>query len=166
MKCIVKVTQEGFLAPAYEHDAEEFEKLRRGNYYKADLRKARNPDHHRKGFALVKLIFESQEAYSNMEDLRTELKLKAGSYRHHVRAASDNKLLTRARGLVRYLPSGAIRTRLGILLDQLQEEAKVVYIPLSWSFADMDQTEFEELYDKLIDIAIQDYGLKEAVEFI
>lgn len=117
--------------PASAHDAEEFEKLRITSEYKCDLRKARNPDHHRKGFALIKLIFDSQEKYTTIEDVLTELKLLTGWYRHHVRSNGE-----------------------------------IVYLPKSISFADMDQTEFEEFYDRAIDVAINQYGLKEAVEFL
>ena len=135
MKCIVKVTRNVSghtnLEPAYANDEEVFRKLRLGNMYKADFRKARNPDHHRKAFVLIKLIFDNQEKYKNLEDLRTELKLQCGSYRHHIRS-----------------------------------DGTVMYLPLSWSFADMDQTEFEKLYDRLIDVAVQDWGLEQAVEFL
>ncbi len=77
------------------------------------------------------MIFDNQERYENMEDLRTELKLQCGSYTHHIRTNGE-----------------------------------VCYIPKSWSFADMDQTEFEALYDRLIDVAINEWKLKEAVEFL
>jgi len=130
MKCIVKKC--GYhLEPAYEMDADALDTLRNGTMYKADFRKARNPLHNAKAFVLIKLIYDSQEKYQNIEDLRTELKLQCGSYTHHVRTTGE-----------------------------------VIYIPKSWSFADMDQTEFEELYDRLIDVAIENWGLKEAVEFL
>jgi hypothetical protein len=99
--------------------------------YKCDIRRARNPDHHRKGFALIKLIFDSQEKYRTIEDLLVELKLQTGWYREHIRANGE-----------------------------------IIYVPKSISFADMDQLEFEAFYETLIDVAIQHYGLKEAVEFI
>ena len=54
-----------------------------------DLRKARNPDHHRKGFALITLIFDSQEKYLTMEDLLIELKLMCGWYVEHVRSSGE-----------------------------------------------------------------------------
>ncbi len=80
MKCIVKVKcdyienkEHKFLVPASEHDQTAFEALRVNNEYKADLRKARNPDHHRKGFALITLIFDSQEKYLTMMQIRNPL---------------------------------------------------------------------------------------------
>jgi len=131
MRCIVKVGPHHSVIPAYPSDEAVFESLKQGNMYKCDIRRARNPDHHRKGFALINLIFNSQERYRTIEDLLVELKLMTGWYREHVR--SDGSL---------------------------------IYVPKSISFADMDQLEFERFYDAVIDIAIQKYGLEEALEFI
>ncbi len=135
MKFIGKVVNVvGFgrvLVPSGHHDATEFEKLKFNNEYKIDARKARNPEHHRKAFALINLIFDSQEKYRSVEDLLTELKLRTGWYREHVRMNGE-----------------------------------MVYIPKSISFADMDQTQFETFYDRVADIAVQDYGLEEALEFL
>ena len=119
------------IVPSGHHDQTEFDKLRIGNEYKVDARKARNPDHHRKGFALINLIFDSQEKYTTIEHMLTELKLQAGWYEEHVRSNGE-----------------------------------LVMIPKSISFADMDQTQFEEFYDRVTDIAIQQYGLEDALDFI
>lgn len=119
------------LVPSSHHDQTEFDKLRMGNQYKVDARKARNPDHHRKGFALINVIFENQERYTTLEDMLVELKLKTGWYTEHIR--SDGEL---------------------------------IYVPKSISFADMDQTQFEEFYDRVTRIAIEEYGLEEALSFI
>ena len=92
MKCIIKTHQaDGFicLIPASERDEDQFAKLRRNTEYKCDLKKARNPDHHRKGFALIDLIFNSQEAYLTLEDMLTELKLLTGWYVEHVRSSGE-----------------------------------------------------------------------------
>lgn len=131
MRCIVLAAANGTLIPAYPTDEAVFESLKVGNHYKCDIRRARNPDHHRKGFALINLIFHSQEKYRTIEDLLVELKLQTGWYREHIRANGE-----------------------------------LIYVPKSISFADMDQLEFEAFYETLIDVAIQHYGLKEAVEFI
>jgi len=134
MKLMMQVMELGgvkVLGPATKTDQEIFEKFRGTTWYKVDARKARNPGHHRKGFALLNLIFENQERYRTIEDLLVEVKLKAGWYTEHIRS-----------------------------------DGAITYIPKSISFADMDQLEFEAFYSHLIDIAIQDYGLKEAVEFL
>jgi len=62
------------LIPATESDAEIFEKFRGNTWYKSDCRKARNPEFHDKGMALVRMIFENQERYRTFDDLLVELK--------------------------------------------------------------------------------------------
>ena len=84
MKCIVKVGPDRKLEPAYESDQEDFEKLKRGGWYKCTLTQARNPDHHRKGMRLIRDVFENQDAYETMEDLLIEFKLKCGWYTEHI----------------------------------------------------------------------------------
>lgn len=130
MKCIVKVSADRKLVPAYETDQDDFEKLKRGGYYKATLVQARNPDHHRKGMRLIRDVFENQDTYETMEDLLIEFKLRTGWYTEHISL----------RGVV-------------------------MYIPKSLDFASMDQTEFEEFYERAIDVALKFFDYKEAVEY-
>lgn len=125
------LVRQGFrLAPATEADEKKIESLSGENWYKADLKKARNPGHHRKAFALIKLIFDSQERYTTMEDLLVELKLQCGWYLEHVRSTGE-----------------------------------LIYVPKSIAFENMDQLEFEGFYDRLVDVAIQDYHLQDAIDF-
>ena len=44
----------------------------------------RNPKFHRKYFALLGLVFDSQDKYANKEHFLTEIKLKIGHYDEHV----------------------------------------------------------------------------------
>lgn len=167
MKFIAEVvnTEHGkTLIPSSHHDQDQCDKLRAGSEYKINATKARNPDHHRKGFALINLIFNSQERYETMEDLLTELKLKSGWYREHV-TTSKNPILVSMRKWSGELPT-MIGMRLEQFLMQLEEQSNIVYVPKSISFADMDQLEFEAFYERLIDIAKTDYGLEEAITFI
>lgn len=83
------VRQGSRLAPATADDEKKIETLRGENWYKADIRKARNPGYHRRAFALIKLIFESQERYTSIEDLLVELKLQCGWYVEHVRHSGE-----------------------------------------------------------------------------
>jgi len=153
------------MIPATEPDAEIFEKFRANTWYKSDCRKARNPEFHKKGMALVRLIFESQEQYRELEDLLVELKLKAGWYTEHVRQAPPSKLLHAFRSFAKQCP-GLIRERMLKFHKALREQESVVYLPKSISFAEMDELDFQQFYNAVIDIAVQDYGLKDAVEFI
>ncbi len=119
------------ITPASEHDAAIFDKLKTGSFYKVDARKARNPDHHRKAFALINMIYENQEKYLTLEDMLVELKLKTGWYMEHIRSNGE-----------------------------------LIYVPKSISFADMNQTDFETFYERIVVIAIREYGLEDAMEFV
>lgn len=163
MKLMLMKTSDGVLVPATEHDQDTYEKLRRNTHYKADLRKARNPDHHRKGFALINLIFENQEQYKTLEDLLVELKLRAGWYTEHVRNVNSPILDSLAQ--FAYVCPGQIRKKLERYVEVLRARDSVVFVPKSISFADMDQLEFEQFYERVIDIAVEHYGLREALEF-
>jgi hypothetical protein len=160
------IGMEKILIPATETDAEIFEKFRGNTWYKSDCRKARNPEFHKKGMALVRLIFNSQEQYRELEDLLVELKIKAGWYSEHVRSSHHiSPLLKSMWSWAEMLPS-PIAVKLKKYISQLRRQDSVIYLPKSISFADMDELEFQRFYNAVLDIAIQDYKLTEAVEFI
>jgi hypothetical protein len=92
-------------------DAAYLAKLEPGECIESDTRKARNPAHHRKFFALFELAFQSQERYANRRQFMTELKVRAGWYEEYINA-----------------------------------DGKMVYVPMSISWANMDQERFDKFY--------------------
>ena len=147
-----------YAVPANEFTAEEFASFPTNSQYKANITKPRNPDFHRKGFALIKLIFDNQEKYTSFEALRTELKLLCGWYEEHIRTVPQSKVLLLMRKWATSLPA-PIAERLEMYLQALEKEATIVFLPKSMSFADMDALQFEEFYDRLVDVAIQNFGI-------
>jgi len=111
-----------YLIPSSAESVEAYEKLKEGEYT-VEVRKARNPGHHRKGFKLLHLAFENQEKYDTFEHFVTEIKLQCGWYEEHVTLGG-----------------------------------KTIYQPKSLSFADMDQTEFEEFYNKALRVLTKYFG--------
>lgn len=96
-------------------DAEYVAKLGAGETLEADVRKARNPAHHRKFFALFNRAYQSQNRYQSERRFYIELKVRAGWY------------------------------------DQvIDSNGKLVYVPISLSWATMDQTEFDKFYREAI----------------
>lgn len=79
MKILVKKTQTG-LRPVFDSDHEIYSKIQLGEEFEIEYRKARNLRFHKKLFALFKLCFSNQEAYSNLNDLRRDLTITAGYY--------------------------------------------------------------------------------------
>jgi len=63
-----------------DSDLEEANKIKVGTVYVYQYSKPRNYEFHKKFFALIKLLFDNQEVYSNMEHLRNDLTIASGFY--------------------------------------------------------------------------------------
>jgi len=68
----------GMLAPSLPQDAEKLERWATGEILRAKVSKPINAAFHRKLFALVNVIFEGQERYTEFEHLRDALTIAAG----------------------------------------------------------------------------------------
>ena len=108
------------LIPLDKMSFEDLNKTKNNTVFQCKLTRPRNYKFHRKFFALLSVVFDMQERYSNINDLRVEMELRAGSYDEHITI-----------------------------------KGKIIYIPKSISFAKMTQQEFEKLYSKCIDVALQ-----------
>jgi len=80
MKILVAKTINGFLKPAYDSDHEQFGKMPLNEVFEIEYKKVRNPKFHRLFFAMLKLCFENQDSYRNLEDLRHDVTIEAGFY--------------------------------------------------------------------------------------
>jgi hypothetical protein len=79
MKFIVRRTLSG-LTPVYNSDKESLMdcKLKLGEDYEVEIRKPRNYKFHKKYMALINLCFENQDRFTEIDDLRYYLTMKAG----------------------------------------------------------------------------------------
>ena len=68
------------LKPSDEQSEEYFKKLKIGTIVSCDIKKPRNVKFHRKFFALLKLVLNNQERYTNTDQLLIAIKLKLGMY--------------------------------------------------------------------------------------
>jgi len=64
--------------PAFDSDLELAKQLKVGEAYKFAFSKPRNYKFHKKFFALLNLVYNNQENYTNFEDLREDLTILAG----------------------------------------------------------------------------------------
>lgn len=101
---------------------EKLKNIKNDEVFLIDFKPKRNVLFHRKMFAMLKVVFLNQDKYSNMEHLRTELKLKSGWYNEHI-----------------------------------SQKQGIIYIPKSMDFSSMDAIQFEDIYQKFIDIALRDF---------
>lgn len=72
-------TLSGF-KPAYDSDIELSKKIKLNEVYVYDFKKPRNYEFHKKFFALVNMVFQNQEQYTNIEHLRKDLIIESGNY--------------------------------------------------------------------------------------
>lgn len=77
--------------------AEAIEAMANGEQVIATLRRARNPKHHRKMFALLTLIARNSEDYLDAEDLLDDIKIRIGYCRTLTRP--NGTTLTRTRSV-------------------------------------------------------------------
>lgn len=79
MKIALVRTLSGFKT-AYESDFELAKKIKIGEVYEYEYKKPRNYRFLKKFFALVNMVFENQEQYTNVEHLRKDLIIESGNY--------------------------------------------------------------------------------------
>ena len=65
----------------YDTDLENKKKLKVGYEYLVTVKMPRNIKFHRKMFALYNLVFQNQETYRFLDDLRHDITIEAGFYR-------------------------------------------------------------------------------------
>ena len=82
-------------------------------------RRPRNPKHHRKLFALLKVVFEAQKFYATIDDLLSALKIATGHF-------DTGKTV----------------------------DGYPYMVPKSISFTAMDQTSFNQFYDRAVDVIL------------
>lgn len=110
----------GSLLPAYDSDYEKVKKIKQGDTVKCEVTKPRNIRFHKKFFALMNLVYQNQERYEHIDDLREQLTISAGYC-----------------------------TTTYTLEGVEQQKAKSI------SFAAMDELEFGELYNALLDVIVK-----------
>jgi hypothetical protein len=107
------------LKAANDSDLEKLNKIKMNEMVKCVMTKPRNIKFHRKFFSLINMVFQNQEVYSDIDNLREELTKACGYFDSYI----NHKGIT-------------------------------VYKAKSISFSKMDNTEFEELYNKFLDVIV------------
>jgi hypothetical protein len=85
MKSIYMVKQlNGSFLPAHDSDLELARKLKAGEVYKFQYSKPRNYEFHKKFFALMDLVFDNQEHYTDRNKMRKHLTIEAGFWHEEI----------------------------------------------------------------------------------
>jgi len=123
MKLFLLNTEQG-LKPMYDEDYEEKRKLKKGVVYRAEVKLARNIDHHRKYFSLINTAWAYQT-----EKRMSFFNNSSESFRKTIEVAAGH-------------------------FEQIYsiERKEWVQIPKSIAFDKMSQDEFETLYERVKDV--------------
>jgi len=114
--------EKGVLKPEHDSDWEAFKKLKANHSYKFEVTSPRNYLFHKKFMALLNLAFNNQEKFDDFDTCRRWLVMKAG----FVKITATPSIGGKAGGFM--------------------YEAKSI------SFAAMDETEFQDVYNKVMDV--------------
>lgn len=122
MKIKVVATPHG-LVPLFDEDYEEKKRLKLGECYEGEFRLIRNPQFHKKAFALLNTAWmllpeKTQDGFRSVDGFRDYLTVAAGYYN------------------LFYNP-------------RLHEFTEV---PKSWAFDAMDEAEFSQMYERIKDV--------------
>ena len=112
-------------------------KLKEGQDYKVTATQPRNLGFHKKYFKLLTTVYESSSEasfYQTFESFRAEVTMKSGHYDTHIHI-DRKEIVDEETGETAFVTVGG----------------KISYLPKSISFTNMDQTEFEELFQRTID---------------
>ncbi|MXV39372.1 DUF1367 family protein [Flavobacteriaceae bacterium Ap0902] len=80
MKLFVYKNLNGSFTPCHNSDYEKARKLKPNKEYQVEVKRPRNIKFHRKFFALINMVFENQEHYTNVDHLRKDLTIASGYY--------------------------------------------------------------------------------------
>lgn len=130
----VKTATSYALLPAHQQDEGELKKLPKGQPLRVKVTRIRNVDHHRKYFALLNYAFDVWEPPQLEDDPhrpKLEIEKNFDRFRKDIAILAGFYEAT-------YRINGDVRL-----------EAKSI------SFGNMDQDEFDKLYDKTIDVIIK-----------
>lgn len=74
---------------AYDSDYEKSAKIKPGDIYKCTITKPRNYEHHKMYFALLNMVFDNQERYQHINDMRNDITIESGFYDEHINLHGD-----------------------------------------------------------------------------
>lgn len=131
MKLLTIKGHGGILSPLDKEAIEALSKIPNGSEVLIEYKPKRNAKFHRKGFALLNLVLQNTDKYTNINDLLVEFKLKSGHYEEHITT----------KGILMYIPKSIAFAE----MDEAEFESiysKWIDIALK-HFVQMDKEELE-----------------------
>lgn len=147
MKLYVQKDPFGFRGMT-QHDQEILESMKNGTY-QCELKRPRNVKFHRKFFSMLLVGFNAQDDLKTLESFRSRVLILADHCAEEV--VEINQILVNDNPVIEEILKA---------LDYRQNEVVINAVtkkPKSMSFANMDDSEFERLYSRVVDVLIQNY---------
>ena len=91
MKFYAEINSAGKIVPLYDSDYEVFRKIPRNTEIQIEVKQQRNYQHHKKFFALLNMLFDNQDVFTDIEQLRKELTIESGFYNEYVTFGGEVK---------------------------------------------------------------------------
>lgn len=83
MKFYAEINSAGKIVPLFGTDYDAFGKVPRNKELLIEIKQQRNYQFHKKLFALITMVFDNQEVFTDVEQLRKELTIEAGFYNEY-----------------------------------------------------------------------------------
>ena len=84
MDFYAEINAQGKIIPLYDSDYEVFRKLKKNKPLKFKVTQERNYKFHKKFMALVNMVFENQDRYTDITNLRYDLTIESGFFKEHI----------------------------------------------------------------------------------
>ena len=139
MKGYFRKANGGFLTPDDQDTVELMQGVKSGEVLAVEFKRPRNYKFLKKFRALVQVVFDNQDKYSNKEDLVVELKLQVGHYEEHITLG----------GKITYQPKSISFAQ----MDELEFGVfynKVVDVVLKRFLNDMSKEDFDYTVDQIV----------------
>ena len=83
MKFYAEIDAQNRIKPIYDSDFEALRKCKKNTELFFEVKMQRNSKFHRKFMALVTMVFDNQEIYQSVEDLRYDLTIESGYFEEY-----------------------------------------------------------------------------------
>jgi len=84
MKFHGEINSQNKIVPLFDSDFEVLKKIKKNTELTFEITQQRNSKFHRKFMALVTMVFDNQEIYTDRDSMRYDLTIEAGFWNEHV----------------------------------------------------------------------------------
>lgn len=91
MRFYAEISNSGKIIPVHDSDYDAFKSIRRNTELLFEVKQQRNIKFHKKFFSLINMVFDNQDIFTDIEQLRKELTIESGFYNEYVTFTGEIK---------------------------------------------------------------------------